>query len=79
MKQQIDTVTGGASITEIQQNITTVAGEKANALEETVVNDIIPAASEALQSTQESIRSLAEKATNGNNAQGEKGMFLLYN
>ncbi|OOQ88400.1 hypothetical protein PEBR_13771 [Penicillium brasilianum] len=71
VQQQINSVTGGASITEIQQNITTVAGEKAHALKATVVNDIVPAASEALQSAQESIRTLTEKATNGNDAQEE--------
>jgi hypothetical protein len=78
VQAQINSVTGGASITEIQQNITTVAGEKAHAVKDTVVNDIVPAASEALQSAQESIRTLAEKATNGKDAQEEKGMFLLY-
>ncbi|KAJ5389556.1 uncharacterized protein N7496_000624 [Penicillium cataractarum] len=74
VKHQLDSVTGGAAIAEIQQNIPTVAEEKVNALKETVINDVVPATGEALQSAQESIRALAEKVMTGHEAQGGKEM-----
>lgn len=76
VKQQINSITGGASVTDIRQNTATVAGEKVNGLKETVVDNVVPAAGDALQSAQERISALAGKVTTGSESQVEKGMFL---
>jgi hypothetical protein len=78
-KQQINSMTGGASVTDIQQNFTTAAGEKAAVLKETVVENVMPAAGEALQSAQQSLQTLASKAIPESNSQGENGMFIPSN
>ncbi|KAF3386220.1 hypothetical protein F1880_000861 [Penicillium rolfsii] len=74
VQQQVNSIRGGESITAFQQNATTLASEKITGVKETVVDDIIPAAGEALQSAQKSIYSLAGKVTTGNDLQGEQGM-----
>jgi hypothetical protein len=76
VQQQINTITGGASITEIQQNVIAVASEKVTGVKEAVVENIMPPAGEALQSAQKSIYTLAGKVATGSDSQGEKGMFL---
>lgn len=74
VQQQLNSIPGGASITAFQQNATALASEKVTDVKETVVNDIMPVASEALQSAQESIYTLAGNLTTENDVQGEKGM-----
>ena len=54
VKQQINSITGGSSVSEIQEKVTTIAGEKINDMKETVV----PAAEEVLQNMQAQIRDL---------------------
>lgn len=76
VKQQINSMTGGASVTEIQQNITTATGETVKSLKETVVDNVVPAAGEALQSAQASISALTGKAATESEAQVEKSKFL---
>jgi hypothetical protein len=76
VKQQINSMTGGASVTEIQQNITTATGETVKSLKETVVDNVVPVAGEALQSAQASISALAGKAATESEAEVEKSMFL---
>lgn len=76
VKQHINSMTVGASVTEIQQNIKAAAGETVNGLEETVIDNVVPAASEALQSAQASISALAGKAATESESQVEKGMLL---
>lgn len=76
VKHHINSMTAGVSVTEIQQNITTAAGETVNDLKETVVDNVVPAAGEALQSAQASISALAGKAATESASQVEKGMFL---
>ncbi|OKP00354.1 hypothetical protein PENSUB_7811 [Penicillium subrubescens] len=73
VQQQINSITAGASATRFQQNVTALASEKITDVKEAVVDNIIPAAGEALQSAQESIYTLAGKVTTGNDLQGEKG------
>ncbi|KAJ5891706.1 uncharacterized protein N7473_007934 [Penicillium subrubescens] len=72
VQQQINSITAGASATRFQQNVTALASEKITDVKEAVVDNIIPAAGEALQSAQESIYTLAGKVTTGNDLQGEK-------
>jgi hypothetical protein len=76
VQQQINSIPGGASITAFQQNATALASEKVTDVKKTVVDDIMPAAGEALQSAQETFYSLAGKVTTGNDLQRENGMFL---
>lgn len=57
-KQQLDSITGGVSVTDIKNNVTSVAGEKINGAKETVLGGAVPAAAEALQSAQGKIRSV---------------------
>ena len=76
VKHHINSTTAGVSVTEIQQNITTAAGETVNDLKETVVDNVVPAAGEALQSAQASISALAGKAATESVSQVEKGMLL---
>lgn len=59
VKQQVNSVTDGASLSEISSKVTAVAGEKANGMKDTVV----PAAGEALNNVQGQIRSLAGGGT----------------
>ena len=66
VKHQIDSVTGGAPLSEIPGKVTAVAGEKAHGVKETVV----PAAGEALQKAQGQIQSLAGGGT-GNGIIGQ--------
>lgn len=78
IKSQIDSATGGSSISEIGNKVIAVAGEKANGLNETVLGGAVPAVGQALQSAQDQIRSLAgggsgtgeDNSNNGKHAAG---------
>lgn len=58
-KGQIDSLTGGVSVAEMKDNVAGAAGEKVTRVKETVLDDAVPAATGALQSAQDKIRSLA--------------------
>lgn len=77
-QEQVNLIKGRASITAFQQNATALASETITGVKETVVDNIMPAAGEVLQSAQESIYSLTGKATTGTDLQEEKGMFHPY-
>lgn len=73
-KQQIDSLTGGASITGIKDNVAGAAGERLTGVKETVLDGAVPTATGALQTAQDKIRSL----TGGNGPGGhlsEKGKW----
>lgn len=54
VKQQLNSVTGGRSVSEIGSDVSSVAGEKVQGMKETVV----PAAEDAIQTVQTRIQSL---------------------
>ncbi|KAJ5631500.1 uncharacterized protein N7484_011600 [Penicillium longicatenatum] len=58
VKSQLDTLTGGSSISEIPSKATAVAGETAATIKETVIDKAVPAAGEALQNLGNQIRNL---------------------
>ncbi|KAJ5156720.1 hypothetical protein N7492_009523 [Penicillium capsulatum] len=59
VKQQITSVTDGASMSEIPSKVTAAAGEMVNGVKDTVV----PAASQALHNAQSQIKSLTGEVT----------------
>ncbi|KAJ5935214.1 hypothetical protein N7466_004761 [Penicillium verhagenii] len=59
VKTRLNNMTGGSSISEISSRATAVAGEKVVALKDTVMENAVPAAGEALQSLGGRIRNLA--------------------
>lgn len=65
VKEQLNSVTGGRSISEIGSEVSSVAGEKVQGAKETV----LPVAEEAIHTVQAQIRSL----TGGTNENGGNG------
>lgn len=59
VKNQLNSMTGGKSIAELQDQAAVIAGEKATAVKETVMDSAIPAAGEALQNVGNKVRKLA--------------------
>ncbi|KAJ6084229.1 hypothetical protein N7486_011029 [Penicillium sp. IBT 16267x] len=59
VKSQLDSLTGGSSISEIPSKATAVAGQKVAVIKDTVVDKAVPAAGEALQNLGSQIRNLA--------------------
>ncbi|KAJ5778207.1 hypothetical protein N7520_001453 [Penicillium odoratum] len=59
---QLNSMTGSSSISEIPGKATAVAGEKVAAVKETIIDSAVPAAGEALQNLGSQVRKLAGKA-----------------
>lgn len=77
-KRQIDTVAGGSSITDIKEQAVSATGQKLGDAKQTILNDVVPAATGALQNVQENLCSIAggDNAVNGGQSK-EGGYFLL--
>ncbi|KAJ5708275.1 hypothetical protein N7488_008076 [Penicillium malachiteum] len=59
VKSQLDSIAGTSSVEEFKDQALAVAGEKATALKEVVIDGAIPVAGEALQNIGTRIRDLA--------------------
>ncbi|KAJ5675610.1 hypothetical protein N7462_008507 [Penicillium macrosclerotiorum] len=71
-KQQLDYITNGASITQIKNKITTMAGETASNIKENVFDGVVPAAGETLQGAQARVQSLADTVNGSHNDQANQ-------
>lgn len=67
-KSQIDSITGGASVTEVKDNVVGAAGQTLNSMEK-VVGGAAPVAKETLQTAQDKLGLLV-----GGNAAKQQGM-----
>lgn len=54
-KSQINSITGGASVTEAKDNVVGAAGQTLNHMKETVVEGAVPAAKASLQTAQDKL------------------------
>ncbi|KAJ5175258.1 uncharacterized protein N7482_001135 [Penicillium canariense] len=76
MKKQSSSTPSGSSISNTQQDLTTIASEKLNlnGMKELIFDDVVPVAGGALQSAQECIYTLAGKAAGVGERQARQGL-----
>ncbi|KAI2792289.1 hypothetical protein POX_b02326 [Penicillium oxalicum] len=61
-------------ITTLQQNVSSLAGPQFNLVKDAVNENIVPVASEALQSTQSAVREIIRKVSPESEAEPQKGL-----
>lgn len=74
-ERQTGTVTGGSSITEIKDQVVSATGQTLDDAKQTVLNDMVPAATGALQNAQENLRSIAGGDKAGIEGQSKQGGY----